>query len=288
MEREPANAELDSSVNASPVPTESVSASRTVGPLDLSPLEFRAGLMRRADNHRFFVQFCRDNLRPDIDYGSVLIRGRPSKPCLRKPGAEKICNMGGVTATFPSLRDYERNALEGREIRQPVIRCELHNPDGAIVGEGAGARSLEQDYNDLNKTLKMCLKSAYIDATIRCFGLSEIFTQDLEDMPESLRAAEGEEPYAQHSPDLPVPPAMPPPPPRASFQAERPAARAPMRASTGARVISDKQVKLLCVRLDQSGVPETEFCKKWQIPQLEALPASQMNEALGWLSSVHP
>src|SRR5690606_16916369 len=50
------------------------------------------------------------------------------------------------------------------------------------VAEGIGARSVQQDSGDLNKALKMAGKSAHIDATLRMAGLSEVFTQDLEDM----------------------------------------------------------------------------------------------------------
>src|SRR5690606_15572985 len=50
------------------------------------------------------------------------------------------------------------------------------------VAEGIGARSVQQDNGDLNKALKMAGKSAHIDATLRMAGLSEVFTQDLEDM----------------------------------------------------------------------------------------------------------
>jgi hypothetical protein len=51
------------------------------------------------------------------------------------------------------------------------------------VAEGVGARSLAQDYGDVNKALKMAEKSAHIDATLRLAGLSEVFTQDIEDRP---------------------------------------------------------------------------------------------------------
>src|SRR4030095_3163710 len=44
-----------------------------------------------------------------------------------------------------------------------------------------------QDFGDVNKTLKMAQKSAQTDAVLRFAGLSEIFTQDLEDMPASAR-----------------------------------------------------------------------------------------------------
>ena len=41
---------------------------------------------------------------------------------------------------------------------------------------------MDKDKGDINKSLKMAEKSAHIDATLRIAGLSEIFTQDLEDM----------------------------------------------------------------------------------------------------------
>ena len=59
------------------------------------------------------------------------------------------------------------------------------SPSGLIssaAADGVGARSLKQDYGDINKSLKMAEKSAHIDATLRMAGLSEVFTQDIEDM----------------------------------------------------------------------------------------------------------
>jgi hypothetical protein len=48
---------------------------------------------------------------------------------------------------------------------------------------------LSQDDGDINKALKMAIKSAHIDATLRMAGLSEVFTQDIEDM-QARREAE--------------------------------------------------------------------------------------------------
>jgi hypothetical protein len=239
--------------------------------------------MRRAENRKFLIQHIRDTLVDGIDFGAVPVRGRLSKPSLRKPGAEKICGMCGVIPTFPSLKEYEQIAIEGKRIDLVLMRCELKNPEGNTVGEGGGARTLAQDYDDPNKGLKMCLKSAQIDATIRTFGLSEIFTQDLEDMPEERRSdAESQDSNVSAAPPQTAQPVTAPVP-----QAPATVARAPMRPSFGPRVISDKQCKLLWVRLDQAGIPETEFLSKWNIPTLEALPSSQMNEALTWISAAH-
>lgn len=287
MER--VNTLSDASSDANPpagVPVPASATPRTVGPLDLSPVEFRSGLLRRAENRKVLIHHIRETLVDGIDYGAVAISGRLSKPSLRKPGAEKICNMCGVIPTFPSLNAYELIAIEGKRIELVLMRCELKNPDGNTVGEGGGARSLAQDYDDVNKSMKMCLKSAQIDATIRTFGLSEIFTQDLEDMPEAQRNdAEYHEP-AQSAPVQHSPPPQSPGPPVHPTPAQH--ARPAMRASgLPPRVISDKQCKLLWVRLDQAGIPEMEFLQKWNIPQLESLPASQMNDALSWITAAH-
>lgn len=157
-------------------------------PLDLPVEVFRAGLDRRRANRSALLDWIRAALVEGVDYGVIPTKRGPSKPSLWKPGAEKICGMLGVTAAFPTLHDYEQAALHGVKLEHVVIRCELRDASGRVVADGVGARSLRQDGGDLNKALKMAEKSAHIDATLRMAGLSEIFTQDLEDMAQTLAA----------------------------------------------------------------------------------------------------
>lgn len=178
-------------------------------PLDLPADVFRAGLDRRKANRGALMEWIRLALVEGTDYGRIHTAGRQkcplvaqgraaecrnpqhwSKPSLFKPGAEKICGMLGVTVHYPNLAAYEEAALTGRSIGTIILRCELHDGQGRVVAEGVGARNVQQDYGDLNKSLKMAGKSAHIDATLRMAGLSEVFTQDLEDM----KAAEGQQP----------------------------------------------------------------------------------------------
>jgi hypothetical protein len=151
-------------------------------PLDLPAEQFRAGLDRRRANRKALMEWVRDALVEGVDYGSIPTRRGPSKPSLWKPGAEKICGMLGVTVHYPTLHDYEQVALHGVQLVHVIIRCEIKDASGRVVADGVGARSLKQDGGDINKALKMAEKSAHIDATLRMAGLSEIFTQDLEDM----------------------------------------------------------------------------------------------------------
>ncbi|CAI8796538.1 hypothetical protein [Methylocaldum szegediense] len=174
---------------------------RSVSPLDLPSDVFEAGLERRKQNRAAILNWIREALVEGTDYGRIHIFNREkcafakrgeaercpinshwSKPSLFKPGAEKICGMLGVTVHYPNLTAYEQAALSGQPLDTIILRCELRDSHERTVAEGIGARSVQQDSGDLNKALKMAGKSAHIDATLRMAGLSEVFTQDLEDM----------------------------------------------------------------------------------------------------------
>jgi len=149
---------------------------------DVDTSLFAAALDRRKANRDALIQWVRAALVEGIDFGKIQVFGRESKPSLWKPGAEKICGMLGVIPTFPNMKDYEQAAVSGVALEHILLRCHLLDGHGNVVAEGAGARSISKEKGDVNKTLKMASKSAHIDATLRMAGLSEIFTQDLEDM----------------------------------------------------------------------------------------------------------
>lgn len=174
----------------------------TVSPLDLPAEQFKAGLDRRKANRELLMEWLRSALVEGVDFGRIHVASKDrcqfarqgrvkdcgdphhwSKPSLFKPGAEKITGMLGMTVHYPSLPDYEQAVLNGIALTTVMLRCELRDAHGRPVAEGVGARSVGQDYGDINKTLKMAEKSAHIDATLRLAGLSEIYTQDIEDRP---------------------------------------------------------------------------------------------------------
>ncbi|HEY8160579.1 MAG TPA: DnaJ domain-containing protein [Methylobacter sp.] len=180
-------------------------------PLDLPATTFQEGLDRRKQNRAALMAWIRDALVDGSDYGRVHVVSRSkcqnsrncqnpghfSKASLFKPGAEKICGMLGVTVRYPSLPEYEKAALTGTNLSQIIIRCEIVDGSGRVIADGVGARIVSQDNGDINKSLKMAEKSAHIDATLRMAGLSEVFTQDIEDMvqrreAESIQRAESE------------------------------------------------------------------------------------------------
>ena len=215
-----------SSTELGPLHDTAASTAISVSPLDLPTEFFSAGLDRRKRNRALLMDWLRTALVEGVDFGRIHIAGKDrcqlvrmgrvneckdpghwTKPSLFKPGAEKITGMLGMTVHYPTLPAYEDAFLAQADIRTIMLRCELRDAHGHVVAQGAGARHISQDYGDLNKTLKMVAKSAHIDATLRLAGLSEVFTQDLEDRPLA-----GDSDVAVTAPTTPSrPPAKAPP-----------------------------------------------------------------------------
>jgi hypothetical protein len=102
-----------------------------------------------------------------------------NKKSMAKGGAEKIASIFGWSASF--RKDSEALEMLGDMKGTVAFVCSL-TKQGNYIGEGRGASTLSANNNDPNKTLKMAQKSAFIDAVLRASGLSDFFTQDLEDM----------------------------------------------------------------------------------------------------------
>ena len=129
-----------------------------------------------------FQKVIQQTLRQNHDYGVV---PGTDKPILLKPGAEKILMMMGLQSEFEivdSTRDFENGFF------QYQVRCKLYKGD-LLITEGLGScntkerKYLRQDPFSIDNTvLKMAKKRALVDATLLVASLSDIFTQDLEDM----------------------------------------------------------------------------------------------------------
>jgi hypothetical protein len=248
-------------------------ALRSASPFDGNVAEFRGALARRGENRGALIDWVRAALVDGTDYGAIKrSNGSMTKPSLRKPGAEKICGMLGVIPTFPTLKDYEQLALQGIPIDQIILRCHLLSAGGEVLADGVGARSLKQDSGDLNKALKMACKSAHIDATLRMAGLSEIFTQDLEDMPkESFDGQQDSRPAPRQQQ-------------RQAPAAQKPATQAP-RSTGGRGFATEKQVMLIERRLGDAGLDTRELCEAFEIHALTEIPFGRVNECLDWIAN---
>lgn len=110
-----------------------------------------------------------------------------TKTSLLKPGAEKILMLLGLTSEYEiieKIQDYEEGFFAY------TIRCIL-TKGGQVITNGLGhCNSKEKKYDGDkqdkymlgNTCLKMAKKRAQVDAALTVGSLSNIFTQDLEDM----------------------------------------------------------------------------------------------------------
>lgn len=129
-----------------------------------------------------FQKLVRENLQDGKDYGTI---PGTSKPTLFKPGAEKILMLMGLQSTYEII-DSTRDWKEG--FFQYQVRCTLKKGD-VMITQGLGScNSKERKYinqsgfNIDNTILKMAKKRSQVDASLTVASLSEIFTQDLEDI----------------------------------------------------------------------------------------------------------
>lgn len=134
-----------------------------------------------------FQNVMQNTLKSGHDFG--VIPGT-SKPTLLKPGAEKIAMMMGLRTEF-EIVDNTRDWNQG--FFQYQVRCKLYKGD-MLITEGLGAcntkekKYINQDAFTLDNTvLKMAKKRSFIDAILLVASLSEVFTQDIEDMQEFIQ-----------------------------------------------------------------------------------------------------
>ncbi len=145
-----------------------------------------------------FQAVVQNTLKKNHDYG--VIPGTP-KPTLLKPGAEKIQMLLGVTSEYEvieHINDYENGFFAF------TVRCIIYK-NGVKITEGLGHcnnrepkfykrkdGSIQDPYEKVNTVLKMAKKRAQIDATLTLASLSEVFTQDVEDMQEFIQSEQVE------------------------------------------------------------------------------------------------
>lgn len=134
-----------------------------------------------------FQMIVQNTLKANHDYG--VIPGT-HKPTLLKPGAEKIQMLFGVTSEYEvteRIQDYDKGFFAF------TVRCTIFK-NGMKITEGVGhcntreKKYVNQDpYTLANTCLKMAKKRAQIDATLTIASLSEVFTQDMEDLQDYLQ-----------------------------------------------------------------------------------------------------
>ncbi len=153
--------------------------------------EFKTGVNDLLERRSYFISQVLPKLKENFDF--YVIKGKKS---LSKGGAEKLCSIYNLSATF------EKDAETMSSFSIPGLiayTCTLSR-NGVIQGQGRGCSTLAKCEGDPNKAIKMAEKSSYISATIRTTGLSDIFTQDLETMPVSVITETPEQEEDAHRP----------------------------------------------------------------------------------------
>lgn len=141
--------------------------------------------MQGAKNRILELQnFIKFMMVPNIDYGFV---PGCAKPMLFKSGAEKLCDIYGLTKQVEVARrveDWEQGVFH-YEVKVTLI----NKKTGHIEAEGVGCcnnkekKFASQDpFSIVNSILKMAKKRAIVDATLSVTRTSGIFSQDLETM----------------------------------------------------------------------------------------------------------
>lgn len=136
---------------------------------------------QETEKRQILAKYVKDNMVQGTDFYTLKIGGRETKPSLSKPGSEKVLSLFHWRAEF--AKDSETWEMLGHPNGVLCYTCKIFTvKDGMLVGEGRGARDVKKDGGDVNKAMKMAQKSAQIDAVLRTGGLSDLFTQDIEDM----------------------------------------------------------------------------------------------------------
>lgn len=173
--------------------SEQISGNNALSIIDSVDIQEVSGTISKITQFQKVVQ---SQLMQNHDYG--VIPGTP-KPTLLKPGAEKIIMLLGLRSEFDivdSTRDFDKGFF------QYQVKCKLYRGD-MLVTEGLGScNNRERKYIKMdpytmdNTVLKMAKKRALVDAALLVGSLSDIFTQDLEDMDLSGEKVTGRKRYA--------------------------------------------------------------------------------------------
>lgn len=120
-----------------------------------------------------------------------------------------------------------------------------------------------------NTILKMACKRAQVAMTLNVTAASDIFAQDLEDLPEHLRPGVEDGDGGREGGD-------PPPAPRA-----RSAATNGGDAPSNSQKIGKGPLKVLRAKMTNSGLTDEQFKEKFGVAP-DDLPGGKINEALAW------
>jgi hypothetical protein len=167
-----------------PIEADIVAPNNSPRAVMVSPAQLRKQMKRDQDMRGVINEYIKNNMVEGKDFGSITVEGKTTKPSLFKPGGEKFCGLFKISPTFK--KDTETVEMLGNTPGIIAYICELVDTQGNVIGEGRGTAKAYVDGKDfqINKQVKIAEKRAQIDAVLRTGGLSDFFTQDMEDEPD--------------------------------------------------------------------------------------------------------
>ena len=149
-------------------------------------------------------------LKRGVDFDNPIVKktGKKAfdKPILQKPGAEKIAFGFGLCQRYTIESKIESNKKEGMFFMY-VVRCDLvkfvPGAGEVVISNSYGSANTAEGRNGFksaadsaNNALKMAQKRALVGAAIAISGISDIFTQDIDNdsFMESSKAITEEKP----------------------------------------------------------------------------------------------
>ena len=236
-------------------------------------------------------EVMRGVMKKDVHYGQI--PGTP-KPSLWKAGAEMLLTTFRI-AVKPEVEDLSTDDEIRYRVHCRGIHMGTQIDVGEGVGEcssneakykwraalceeefeatresrrrnkfqkhysGGGVQTVLQirtePADQANTVLKMAKKRAEVDLCLTALACSDIFTQDMDDIPTNLAD--------QH--------------PKAGSQAPRSTNQQHDGNAT------EKQIGLLRAKMSGAPFSETELCVAFEIANIELLPFNKVNDALGWI-----
>jgi hypothetical protein len=222
-------------------------------------------------------------MRENVHYG--VIPGY-RKPSLWKPGAEILCQGFRLAPEFVTTEthdynhtikwekwDYDqREKVDGltKGYFEYDTQCTLvHIPTGEVWARAVSGtcNNFEAKYRSLNpydvkNTLeKMSEKRALVAAVLIGVGASDIFTQDLEDLPELGQEGSSE---------------------KGESQKESQKTRSNNQAN---RFATAKQVSFIKAQIKKKGIQEKAFFREWEgeFDSWDDIPFGLVNDILDWI-----
>jgi len=232
------------------MPKDIIRRENQVQPITTQDLKKR--MEEETEQRKLITDFITEHMKAGVDFGTIKFTKRDgteveSKPSLFKPGSEKFCSLFHFRPTFE--RDNDTWEMSGKISGLFCYKCELISTNGFVVGEGRGSANISEKQGwTANNAIKIAEKRAQIDAVLRTGGLSDFFTQDIEDMPREVITGE-----------------------RDISPVSRPQPKTETKEAKSNELASEAQIRAIFAISKSKGVSEEELKEKFHFDHIDKL-----------------